>query len=324
MEDPRLVRRLDSCRDLGADLEGLLERERAAGEPRRERFPLDVLKSEVAAPAALLHTIDARDVGMIERGEGLRLALEAGEPVRVRGDVVGQRLDRDPAVEPGVASEVDDPHAAPRDLALDAVGTDLLRRARAGGGGAHDAPSRTRCARVSWGSSLRSCTCQDVWNLLGSLWCQEQESAKCLRVIRGSRIAFQKQNRDQISPTKELASQGGAPMSIDREVRQVERPLVGARAAFLVVGLRQLPRPVHFVADHQDLLIQRKRGPPLQSQPGVLNQGRGSPLPMSLKVSSLIRSRIAGSRTSIPGLPLAGRMLMSAVYSMHSSCPLPG
>ena len=113
-------------------------------------------------------------------------------------------------------------------------------------------------------------------------------------------------------------------MRLNCQIRQVERPLIRARAPFPIARLRQLPRTVHFVPNHQNLLIQGKGGPPLQGQSGVLNQGSGSPLPMSLKVSSRICSRIEGSNTSIPGLLLAGRMLISAVYSMHSSRPLPG
>ena len=68
---------------------------------------------------------------MIERGERFRFALEARQPVRIGGDVVRQRLDRDRAVEPGIPGEVHDAHAAAGELALDAVGTDLGGDARA-------------------------------------------------------------------------------------------------------------------------------------------------------------------------------------------------
>jgi hypothetical protein len=97
-----------------------------------------------------------------------------------------------------------------------------------------------------------------VRNLPGGLGCQEKKGTESLSVIRGSGLSIQKQDCDQISPTQELTPQSGTPMRIDREVRQVERPLVCARSPLVVPGLRQLPRPVHFIANHQNLLIQRK------------------------------------------------------------------
>jgi hypothetical protein len=53
---------------------------------------------------------------MVERGEQLRLALEAGQPVGVRGDDLRQDLDRHLAVERGVGRFPDDTHPALADL----------------------------------------------------------------------------------------------------------------------------------------------------------------------------------------------------------------
>ena len=54
--------------------------------------------------------VDGADAGVIERGDGLGLALEALERLR-RGRVGGEDLDRDQPVEARVARAVDLAHA---------------------------------------------------------------------------------------------------------------------------------------------------------------------------------------------------------------------
>ena len=58
---------------------------------------------------------------MIERGEDLRLALEAGEAVGIGGEGRWQELEGDVAVEPRVARAVDLAHAAGADCRDDLV-----------------------------------------------------------------------------------------------------------------------------------------------------------------------------------------------------------
>ncbi len=56
--------------------------------------------------------VNLRDVRMIQRREGLRLALEARKAVAVARERVRQHLDRDVTREPGVPRAVDFTHAA--------------------------------------------------------------------------------------------------------------------------------------------------------------------------------------------------------------------
>jgi hypothetical protein len=56
--------------------------------------------------------MDLRDVRMVERGQRLRLALEAGHALRIAGELVGENFQRDVTVELGVARAVDLPHSA--------------------------------------------------------------------------------------------------------------------------------------------------------------------------------------------------------------------
>ena len=60
-------------------------------------------------------------MGMIQRGERLRFALETRQAIRVRGERVRQHLDRDLAAEAGVGGAVHLAHAAFADLRGDFV-----------------------------------------------------------------------------------------------------------------------------------------------------------------------------------------------------------
>jgi hypothetical protein len=60
----------------------------------------------------LLDRIDRRDVGVIERRERLRLALESRHALRVVGERVRQDLDRHLAAQDGVGCSIHLAHAA--------------------------------------------------------------------------------------------------------------------------------------------------------------------------------------------------------------------
>ena len=77
-------------------------------------------------PAVLLEPVDRGDVGMVERGEHLRLALEATHDLRVLGQRFGDELERDVAMEAAVGRPVDDSHAALAELLDDGVAADAL------------------------------------------------------------------------------------------------------------------------------------------------------------------------------------------------------
>ena len=83
-----------------------------AANPFLERLSLDVLEHDVR-PALVLAGVDhAHDVGVAELGHGARLAPEALELIRVRGDLPVHQLDRDLALERLVERAVDGRHAA--------------------------------------------------------------------------------------------------------------------------------------------------------------------------------------------------------------------
>ena len=79
---------------------------------------------------------------MAQRSERLRLALEALQAKGILRKMLGQFLDRDLAVQPRVAGEMHDTHAAAADFPNDLVGADLF---------VHWNPSRSAGARATSG-----------------------------------------------------------------------------------------------------------------------------------------------------------------------------
>ncbi len=125
MDDALVVGLLERGGDLQRDLARLADRDVAAFVSRKV-LALDQLERQVGRVAGLFETVDRRDVGVVERGQQLRLAVEAGQTLRVGGDVRGQRLDRRRPVEPRVGRGPDLTHPALAELALDAVVRDGL------------------------------------------------------------------------------------------------------------------------------------------------------------------------------------------------------
>ena len=70
--------------------------------------------------------MDGADIGVIECRCGLRFTLKAAERLRIVGDIVGEKLERDEAVQPGILSLVDDAHTAAAELLDDAIVGDRL------------------------------------------------------------------------------------------------------------------------------------------------------------------------------------------------------
>ena len=122
MNDALVVRRLERLGQLPRDRQRVDLRRRCAtsgaavraalGDDRRQRRTLDELHDQREAAAGLLDAVDLRDVRMVQRREDLGFALEAGQPFRIGREGRGKDLDRNAALQPGVASLVDLAHTA--------------------------------------------------------------------------------------------------------------------------------------------------------------------------------------------------------------------
>ena len=83
MDDALLVRRFEGAPDLPADAHRLVERNRSLGDAIRQRWSLDELEDERGLPSVIFESVNGGDVGMVQRGEELRFALEAGQPIGI-------------------------------------------------------------------------------------------------------------------------------------------------------------------------------------------------------------------------------------------------
>ena len=88
VDDALLVGFLERLGDLPRDRERLVDGDRPALQPRREVLALDELHHQEVGPSPVLErrgleAVEVRDVRVVERGEQLRLALEAREPLGV-------------------------------------------------------------------------------------------------------------------------------------------------------------------------------------------------------------------------------------------------
>ena len=122
------MRRSQCLGDLDADVERLLDRERAPRNPLRQRLAFQELHDE-EQPAAnagreFTDVVERADVRMLELRDVARFAFESLAP---RG-IVSQRrrhhLDRHGAIEARIRGSIDLPHAALADQAKDFVGAE--------------------------------------------------------------------------------------------------------------------------------------------------------------------------------------------------------
>ena len=95
---------------------------RRGARPLAQRLALEQLDDDVGQRRRLAEVVNGEDVRMRERGDCLRLALEAREAFGVRDKSSGQHLDRDVAIELRVAGAIHLAHAAGAERRQDFVG----------------------------------------------------------------------------------------------------------------------------------------------------------------------------------------------------------
>jgi hypothetical protein len=121
VDDAGRVRRGQRVRDLGGDAERLGDGQALLRDRLAQGLAAQVLHHDEVEAVVVRDVVDGHDVGVIERGRRARLAEEAGPARRVARTVGGQDLERDEAVEPGIAGLVHDGHASLAQLLHDLV-----------------------------------------------------------------------------------------------------------------------------------------------------------------------------------------------------------
>jgi hypothetical protein len=124
VDDAAFVRRLECVGDLTRNRQRLVERQRAAADPRRQRFALDELHDQRTRPVGFFETVNVCDVAVIEGGEEFGLALEASQAVGIGGNRLWQDFQRDLPLQARVARPIDLAHAARPQEGDDFIRTD--------------------------------------------------------------------------------------------------------------------------------------------------------------------------------------------------------
>jgi hypothetical protein len=115
VNDSLIVRILQGGSDLRRDLPGIIERQRPLG-----CFAFDQFHGQ----RALFDSVDLSDVGVIQRRQNFRFALESCHALGVAGKRFGQDLESDVALQLGVACAVNLAHSARTDGRENLIQTD--------------------------------------------------------------------------------------------------------------------------------------------------------------------------------------------------------
>src|SRR5208283_4762840 len=116
--------------------------------------------------ALLADVVDGADVGMVERGSGLRFAAKTAEGRGVANHVIGKKLQGDEAMQAGLFGFVDHAHASAAELLDHLVVRDVLAD--------HDFGDARNVRRSTQAA------------ILGAGWKQSQRNQTSARVGRSS------------------------------------------------------------------------------------------------------------------------------------------
>ena len=148
MNDTRSVRRVEGRGNLDRDRERLVERHGPRLEPRCERLALEILHDEELEPVLLADVEEWADVRMAERRDRSGFAFEPLAELGVGREVSGKYLDRDDAIEPGVAGPVDFAHPAGAERRNDFIRTETSPRSKRHTNGAIVSPHCRWCGKI--------------------------------------------------------------------------------------------------------------------------------------------------------------------------------
>ncbi len=124
LHDTVLVGVLEALGDLLRDRDRIVDRDGAVAESRGEVLAFDQLEREGDDAVRLLEAVDGGDPGMVERGEDVRFAPQAGDALAVLREGGRQHLDRNVASELGIPRTKHLAHAACAEGREHLVGTE--------------------------------------------------------------------------------------------------------------------------------------------------------------------------------------------------------
>ena len=128
MDNPSLMRRVETLADLPRNPCRVVERNRSSTKPFGERLTLNELQHEAAEAGYFVHAVDGGDVRVAERGEELCFLFESRQPLRIVVEGFRQDLDRHVAFENRVAGSIHIPHPAGPEQFTNPVGSKRAAR----------------------------------------------------------------------------------------------------------------------------------------------------------------------------------------------------
>ena len=126
MDDARGVGHVQGIGDLDGELQQRIQIQGTAGDLVGQDAAVEVLHDDESAAVLLPDVMDRADVGVIEGGCRLRLALEAGERQGISGHRLREKLESDEAMQARVFRLVNHAHAPAAQFLDDAVVRDGL------------------------------------------------------------------------------------------------------------------------------------------------------------------------------------------------------
>jgi hypothetical protein len=92
MNDAFRVRRIERIRDLNGQRQSHIGFHRTPRDPVLQRHPVQKLHGDESLPMLIVNLVDRADIGMVQRGSGLSFPLEAGQGLRIFGNLVRQEF----------------------------------------------------------------------------------------------------------------------------------------------------------------------------------------------------------------------------------------
>ena len=126
MNQARGMHRVEPVGDLGDQLGGVLRRERPVGRDQAPEVAAGhIAHRHVEQTVPLPGSEDGDHSRVLDRGGRQRLGAKASPEALLPGQLGPDHLERDEPVEPQLPGQVDDPHAAMPERALDAKAAEL-------------------------------------------------------------------------------------------------------------------------------------------------------------------------------------------------------
>jgi hypothetical protein len=126
MNNSLCVRSVEGIRNLDSEEEQRVDVHWPVADQVLQSLAVKELHSNEGLAIFFANVMNRADVGMIQRRGRLRLALKAGQRLRVSGDFIRQELQRHETMQPSVLSLVHHTHPAPAQFLADAVVRDGL------------------------------------------------------------------------------------------------------------------------------------------------------------------------------------------------------